>query len=79
MIKKHVTLKGKNVQWLAKRIGVSHQTIYNWEHGNAKPKPSHLVSLAKTLGIPIEKLFKHFYGLGITPLPNIPIGRIVEV
>ena len=61
MIKKLLTLKGKNAQCLADKIGVSHQTVYGWQSGKAKPKPEHLIKMADVLKIDREKMFNLFY------------------
>ena len=61
MIKKSLTLKGKNIPWLAKRLGLSHQTIYDWENGKSRPTPEHLIAIASVLRISRGTLFDYFY------------------
>lgn len=60
-LKKHLVLMEKNGPWLAKKVGVSHQSVYNWLNGKDKPSPENLKKLAKTLAIPQEKLYTHFH------------------
>ena len=54
-------MKGKSVEWLAKQLGVSHQTVYQWKSGKTKPKPKHLVELVKLLQVKIETLINDHY------------------
>jgi transcriptional regulator with XRE-family HTH domain len=61
MIRRSLTLKGKDVKWLAKRMKVSHQTIYNWDSLKVIPKPYNLLSLAKILDIPPIEAMDYFY------------------
>ena len=42
---------------LANLIGVTHQTINNWEHGNSKPNEESISKLAKIFNISPEKLY----------------------
>lgn len=44
---------------LAKRLGVSTQTIYHWEAGTHKPLLSHRKKLVEALGI---EALEHFRG-----------------
>ena len=43
---------GLSAEELGRLIGASGQSVYNWEAGKARPRPSHLVSIAalRTLG-----------------------------
>ena len=41
---------------LAKAVGVSHVTIYQWEIGNSYPKSKYVSALAKALRVSVEEL-----------------------
>ena len=47
---------GLTVKELAKKIGVTPQTIYNWEQGKSEPKKNQLIALSEALEIGIEYL-----------------------
>lgn len=42
---------------LANLIGVTHQTINNWEHGNAKPNEESIIKLARVFNVSPERLY----------------------
>ena len=46
---------------LAEQIGVSRQTISNWELNETSPNPDQLKLLSKTLNISIDKLLNNDY------------------
>ncbi|MEC5422139.1 helix-turn-helix transcriptional regulator [Virgibacillus sp. C22-A2] len=50
--------KGLLQGYVAKKIGVSQQTLSDWEREEAYPKYVHAYKLAKILGVPMEKLYK---------------------
>ena len=58
---KALLIKGKSVQWLADKLGVSHQAVQHWKSGKTKPRPKNLVKMAKILELDIEKLVKEYY------------------
>jgi transcriptional regulator with XRE-family HTH domain len=41
---------------LAGRVGVSHQTIVQWEHGTLQPRREHIPKLAEALGLDAKQL-----------------------
>lgn len=53
--------KGKNVPWLAKELGVSHQSIYAWLSGKSKPSNANLFQASKILKTPLKDLLIDFY------------------
>jgi len=58
--------RGFSAADLAKRIGVSRQTIYAIEHGSYVPNTSVTLKLAQALEVTVEDLFQ----LSLTPVPN---------
>lgn len=56
LIRKRREAVRMSVAQLAKRIGVSRNTITNYESGRTEPTASHLITIAKALGCPIENL-----------------------
>lgn len=52
---------GKDIQWLAKEIGVSSQTVYSWKLGKSKPKTGHMQKISKILKMDIDKVIDDFY------------------
>lgn len=45
-----------DVKIIAKKLGVSHQTVYDWKNGKYLPSISRLQALAKLEGLTVEKL-----------------------
>jgi transcriptional regulator with XRE-family HTH domain len=43
---------------LARKVGVSKQTIGNWLEGRTKPQPAALALVAQRTGIPLEDLYR---------------------
>lgn len=41
----------------AKKLGISKQTIVNWENGRAEPKTSQARELSKIYNMPLEYIF----------------------
>ncbi len=41
---------------LAQRVGVSKQSVWEWEHGEAKPAPVHRRKLLEVLGVTPREL-----------------------
>ncbi len=58
--------KGLSQEQLAERTGLSRQTIYKWESGQAAPDLENLKTLAGALGTTVSRL------LGEAPLPSRP-------
>lgn len=61
MIKNLLRRKGKDAQWLAKRIGVSHQAVYSWENRKTRPLPKNMLAMSKVLGVKMDTLVDYFY------------------
>lgn len=55
-IARHRIEKGITKEELARRVGVSKRTLTRWEHGQNRPRPSHLTALAKALGCNVSDL-----------------------
>ena len=53
--------RGLSMEELASAIGVSKQSVSNWEKGLNKPQPEHLERLAEFFGQPFEMLGKVYY------------------
>jgi len=43
---------------LAKHLGVSQGTVWNWEHDRARPRDASKVEIARALLIPLAKLVR---------------------
>lgn len=43
--------QGMSVTQVGERVGVSHQTISNWETGARTPSPEHIQEWARALGL----------------------------
>ena len=43
---------------LARRLGLSETTIYNWRQGTRTPDPIHCRSLAEALGLPAREVLE---------------------
>jgi transcriptional regulator with XRE-family HTH domain len=41
---------------LAQKVGVSKQSVWEWEHGDAKPAPAHRRKLLEVLGVTPQQL-----------------------
>ncbi len=41
---------------LAVKVGVTPQTVLNWEHGRREPKASQFKLLGNIFGVPLEKI-----------------------
>lgn len=50
-------MRGWNQAELAQRVGVSMQTISDWETGRRQPRLGHLQALIALFGQPLEVLF----------------------
>lgn len=50
--------KGITQEDLAKKVGVTRQTIICIEHGNCSPSISLALKLGKTLGVCVDDIFK---------------------
>lgn len=47
---------------LAQKLGVSWQTIYNWELGRNQPSAQHILAMSRILGVSAEDILKIFEG-----------------
>ena len=52
--------KGISQEELATQVGVTRQTISNWELGETEPKPSELKTLSKIFQVSIDELLKQY-------------------
>jgi transcriptional regulator with XRE-family HTH domain len=52
---------GISVQTLAKKLNISHQSVYNWKLGKTKPRYTLLKQISQVVGIPVDKLIDEFY------------------
>lgn len=57
---------------LAEKLGVTPQSISNWEHGRAQPSVKNSKDIARILGVPVDALISD------EPLPDGAIKVIVE-
>jgi transcriptional regulator with XRE-family HTH domain len=57
MLRKLRTLRGRSVEEFAVKVGVSRNTVLNWELGHSIPKRSHLRRLAAVLNVSISTLY----------------------
>lgn len=48
---------GKTQEWLASKVGVTRQTIFDIEHEKTKPRAELALKISKTLGRLCEELF----------------------
>ncbi|MGK8935570.1 helix-turn-helix domain-containing protein [Pluralibacter gergoviae] len=53
-ISRLLTEKGWSQAELARRVGVAQQTVQQWVHGKATPKPSSLDKLVEVTGYPVH-------------------------
>lgn len=56
LLRKERMRQGLTVRELAKKVGISHPTVYKYESGEYEPRISHLKWIAETLNIPLIKL-----------------------
>jgi len=47
---------GASASWLTKELGVSRNTILNWERGKTEPTSSYLYRLSNVLGCTLDDL-----------------------
>lgn len=50
--------QGLSQQALAQQIGVSRQTVSNWENGVSVPSSENLIGLSRVYGITVEELYQ---------------------
>jgi transcriptional regulator with XRE-family HTH domain len=50
-------------QTLAKRLGVTRHTVWNWERGRSSPDAYHLVLLARALGVTPGSILDQVYAV----------------
>ncbi len=43
--------RGMSMAQLAEKVGVSKVTVWNWEHGNSRPRDAAMIAAAQTLGV----------------------------
>lgn len=48
---------GMNQSQWAKALGVTPNTVFNWENGRSSPKIEHLRKMSELSGIPMEHIF----------------------
>jgi transcriptional regulator with XRE-family HTH domain len=46
--------RGWSQEQLAKELGVSHSTVYNWEKGRTMPRVPHLQAIARTFNVSMD-------------------------
>lgn len=49
---------GWSQEFVARQIGVSRQTVINWENGTVMPTAKFLLRLAKLFGVTVDELLK---------------------
>lgn len=54
----------------ARLVGVSSQSVYNWEHGNATPRPQQLRAIARLRGIGKREAKRHLASLAAKRTAN---------
>ncbi len=63
-----------NLGWsqteLGERVGVSKQTVSNWENGNIQPSIDVLVKLSRVFGVSAD------YLLGLDPVPRLSLDGL---
>lgn len=64
---------GITQEGLAERIGVSRQTVSDWERGDATPDLANAQKLADVLGISLDSMINFYSGADNTPVP--PRGK----
>ncbi len=68
--KKMILLRKQNgytQETFAEEIGVSRQSVYKWEAGQAYPEVEKLIKIGKTLGIKIDDLLNDEYVIEAAP------------
>jgi transcriptional regulator with XRE-family HTH domain len=45
---------------IAEKLGVSHQSVYDWYNGKTIPTTKNLIELSKILKVPIETVLASF-------------------
>jgi transcriptional regulator with XRE-family HTH domain len=62
LIEKYIRDAGISQSELARRLGVSQPTVSDWISGKKTPSGDKVLSLAKEMGIPPERVLKQLYG-----------------
>ena len=57
---------------IARKIGVTRETVSNWESGDKEPSPEHLRELALVLGVATD------YLLGIEKTNTVPVKNLTD-
>lgn len=68
---------GLSREALAKKAGITAQTIYDVENENRKPSLTVLDSLAKELGLPISELLKGSPATQVIKMKPVPLKKIL--
>ena len=80
--KKMILLRKQNgytQETFAEEIGVSRQSVYKWEAGQAYPEVEKLIKIGKTLGIKIDDLLNDEYVIEVAPAaPRAKRAKKVE-
>lgn len=58
ILKKVLDKQGRYPSWLASKLGISQQTIWNWCKGYFKPDYYQLIQMAEILGVAPEDLYE---------------------
>ena len=70
------TSKNLSQSELSKVIGVSGQTILNWENGIYEPKIKHLIDLADYFGVTVDYLIERETVVSITDILSIMLKKV---
>ncbi len=57
-LKEVIEDKGLKQCWIARKLGVSRQTVSNWIRGETRPRDKDKLRLAKLLDIPVSIFFE---------------------
>lgn len=74
VIQKYRNLANMNQGALASLIGVSRNTIINWENDKSRPDPASIKKMSENIGLPLYELF----GIEHAPLPTPEEGKILN-
>lgn len=51
-------LSERRVTQIARRVGVSRMTLYNWSNGRTRPTKQHVMALADAIGVDYRDLIQ---------------------
>ena len=74
VIQKYRNLAKMNQGDLAASVGVSRNTIINWENNKSKPDPEAIRKMTETIGLPLYELF----GVANAPTPSPEENRMLN-